>query len=413
MKRTMKQMLTVLLAVAMIAGMLVMPGVAAGEESGNAGIHYYNVELSDDAVNVYATGDDTTATVTYTVAADVTVYAISVDTSVADVTVGEGEITISAVGEGSTYVYVVAADAAVTTVAEAQAAGDKLVVIPVTVAGEEADTTALTAAIAAAKKLADTYTVRPDTTVADNVKKGSKYVLQSDKDALDAAIQAAQDVADKAGVAQAEVDTALAALNDAMDAFNGAVQTGAKTGTNTTTNYRDENRSETTTPAIVANFTDVPANAWFADSVKYCLDKKLVNGTSGTTFDPAKSTTRGMAVTVLARMAGVDTTDGEAWYTKGVDWAVEQGISDGTNPEGTITREQMVVMLYRYAKATAVENATMDFVDADQISDWAVEGMTWAVSKGIILGRGAQDLDPQGVCSRAELVAMLTRFCKL
>ena len=625
MKKTMKQMLTALLTVAMIASMLVVPGVAANNAAGAASVNYYEVTLDTDAVTVYANGTDTKVVNAYAVTddANVAVYAVSADTGVATATVDGDKVTIAGAAEGETYIYIVAADAAVTTVAEAQAAGDKMKVVAVTVKaaeqpqppvpqgpttgvftldiGEEvaagkltagelagsdpepanqikglgteglftlivkktggaaidtrnsktefedsyagthnyktggnvkkledmvdegkcitfttgdkatvkvwwcsgsskgstlavanqigeavptlvtataeksaqnvgvitvfenvpagvnylyspdgtarffkvvvavgdstipgggdepgpgpvdpekpADVAALNTAIADAKALADVYDVKPDTTVASNVKDGAKYVLESDKKALDDAIAAAEAVAAKTDATQAEVDAAVAALNDAVAAFNAAVKTGTKTttgGSNHGSSSRPGDRGEQPTkPTIVANFTDVPTDTWFADSVKYCVEKGLVNGTSETTFEPSTTTTRGMVMAVLARLAKVDTTGGETWYEKGMAWAVEQGVSDGTNPEAVVTREQLAAMLYRYAKTTAVENGTLDFVDADQTSDWAVDAMTWAVSKGIVLGKGEKTLDPQCACTRAELATMLARFCKL
>ena len=87
---------------------------------------------------------------------------------------------------------------------------------------------------------------------------------------------------------------------------------------------------------------------WYADAVKYVTDKGLMNGTDDNQFSPSATTTRAMLMTVLARYAGEDTTGGATWYEKGMNWAKAKGVSDGTNPNANITREQLVTMMYRY-----------------------------------------------------------------
>lgn len=88
---------------------------------------------------------------------------------------------------------------------------------------------------------------------------------------------------------------------------------------------------------------------WAADAIDFVAARELFNGTGANTFSPNRPMTRGMLMTVLARMNDVDTEGGSTWYEKGLLWAVEQGISDGTNPEQKISREQLVTMLYRAA----------------------------------------------------------------
>ena len=92
---------------------------------------------------------------------------------------------------------------------------------------------------------------------------------------------------------------------------------------------------------------------WFAGAVDYVYRNGMMNGVGGGLFDPNGSVTRGMLMTVLARMAGVNTAGSQPWYKAGMDWAKAVGVSDGTNPEGSITREQVAVMLYRYCGAPA------------------------------------------------------------
>ena len=160
-------------------------------------------------------------------------------------------------------------------------------------------------------------------------------------------------------------------------------------------------------------FTDVADNFWGKEAIDYVVAEGLMNGTSETTFAPNVTTTRAMLMTILARMDGVDTTGSDPWYQKGMEWAVAEGVSDGTNPEGTITREQLAVMLYRYSGNPAVSADALTFADADAVSDWAVDSVKWAVANGIISGKGNNTLDPQGNATRAEVAQMLYNFSKI
>ena len=163
-------------------------------------------------------------------------------------------------------------------------------------------------------------------------------------------------------------------------------------------------------------FTDVSDNAWYASAVNYAVDKGLMNGTGDSKFSPEADTTRGMIVTILARLDGKNTS-GTPWYQAGQRWAMEYEISDGTNMTGAITREQLVAMLFRYAvkngmdAVTLAENLTQ-FMDASDISAWAVSAMQWAVGQGLIQGSNGQ-LRPQANASRAEVATILMRFCEL
>ena len=161
-------------------------------------------------------------------------------------------------------------------------------------------------------------------------------------------------------------------------------------------------------------FTDVVSGSWYYDGVKYAYDNGLMNGTGANAFNPNADTTRSMIVTILARMEGVNTSGGATWYTAGRAWAMENGISDGTNMEGKITREQLAAMLYRYAKLKGYDvSASADisgYTDASSVSSWATDAMRWAVSAGLINGRTATTLAPQGNATRAEVASILMRF---
>lgn len=165
-------------------------------------------------------------------------------------------------------------------------------------------------------------------------------------------------------------------------------------------------------PATGSSFTDVPAGSWYEDAVKYVSEKGLMNGTSSTAFSPNASTTRGMIVTILARVEGVNTS-GTPWYAAGQKWAMDNGISDGTNMVGEVTREQLATILYRYAKQKGYDvsksAALTAFADADKVSGYASEAMQWAVAEGLLQGSNGK-LDPQGSATRAQVATILMRF---
>ena len=156
------------------------------------------------------------------------------------------------------------------------------------------------------------------------------------------------------------------------------------------------------------SFNDM-ADHWAKDAVEFASSRELFNGVGNDAFGPDRSMTRGMVSTVLARLAGADTAGGETWYAKGTVWAVENGISDGTNPEQPGTREQLAAMLYRYAGSPAV-SGELGFDDADSISAWARDAVRWCVDNGILNGVGGNRMTPQDLARRGQVAAMLMRF---
>ena len=151
---------------------------------------------------------------------------------------------------------------------------------------------------------------------------------------------------------------------------------------------------------------------WYADAVKYVSDKGLMNGTDDNQFSPNASTTRAMLMTVLARYAGEDTTGGATWYEKGMNWAKAKGVSDGTNPNANITREQLVTMMYRYAGSPKADGKLDSFSDAASVRTYAADAMQWAVANGIVNGSNGK-LNPQNNATRAQVAAILMRFCEM
>ena len=158
------------------------------------------------------------------------------------------------------------------------------------------------------------------------------------------------------------------------------------------------------------HFADVPQQHWADEAVAFVSARELLTGTGAADFSPEAPMTRAMLVTALARFDGADTAGGSTWYDKGLDWAVENGISDGSDPDGGVTREQLAVMLWRYAGSPTVDGLPLDFTDADRASDWAQAALSWAVQNGILNGKGGGILDPQGPATRAESAQMLKNF---
>lgn len=157
-------------------------------------------------------------------------------------------------------------------------------------------------------------------------------------------------------------------------------------------------------------FGDVSQDAWYLEAVNYVTDAGLFNGTSETAFAPEANMTRAMVMTVLARLAGVDTTTGDTWYQAGMEWAMEMGISDGTNPYGNVTREQLATMLHRHSGEHPVEADLNHFHDVHHISHWALDAKGWAVVNGIIHGKTDTLLAPEANATRAEVATMIMRF---
>ena len=168
-------------------------------------------------------------------------------------------------------------------------------------------------------------------------------------------------------------------------------------------------KPETSQEPEAPAFSDVPVGAWYEEAVAYVAGQGILQGTGTGKFSPDTNLTRGMMMTLLARMAGVDTTGGKTWYEKALTWAVAQGISDGTRPEATITREQLVTMLYRFAGAPVAEGDLSAFTDGEAVSTWAREAAIWAVEAGILQGSGGK-LRPQDAATRAETAQLLWKY---
>ena len=160
------------------------------------------------------------------------------------------------------------------------------------------------------------------------------------------------------------------------------------------------------------DFVDVPNNYWGSTYIDFATSRGLFSGTSESTFAPDTPMNRAMIVTVLAAYEGVDTTTGSTWYEAGRQWAMANGISDGTNMNQNLTREELAVMLWRYAGSPTVAPLS-GYSDLDNISDWAEMAMAWAVRNGMIAGMDGNMLNPGGQATRAQVATILMRFVEL
>ncbi|MEG0597725.1 MAG: S-layer homology domain-containing protein, partial [Oscillospiraceae bacterium] len=160
-------------------------------------------------------------------------------------------------------------------------------------------------------------------------------------------------------------------------------------------------------------FTDVKAD-WAYESIVYAYQNQLFSGVGENKFAPTDNMNRAMLWTVLYRMAGSpnQTENPANWYADAQAWAMAEKISDGTNPDGNITREQLATILFRYAKAAATAADMSGFTDTSDISGFAKDGMSWAVESRILQGNSGK-LNPAGNATRAEVAAMLQRFAGL
>ncbi len=175
-------------------------------------------------------------------------------------------------------------------------------------------------------------------------------------------------------------------------------------------------------------FTDVKESDWFYDAVMFVYEKKIMVGTSDTTFSPYGTATRGMMAAIIWRMEGSPKAEysgtlkdvpKDSYYAEAVKWTMQQGIFSGYGgglfgPDDPITRQQLAAIFYNYAKYKGYDLTPTDslsgFTDGDKVSDWAQDAMKWAVGSGLMNGKGDGILDPQGTATRAEIAAMLHRF---
>ena len=185
--------------------------------------------------------------------------------------------------------------------------------------------------------------------------------------------------------------------------------------------------AESDEPECALPFVDVHANDWFFDPVCYVYREGLMTGTSATTFAPDATTTRAMIVSILARQENVTAAEEAGftdvaendWFATAVNWAAREGIVAGFEdesfrPNEAITREQLAAILCNYSawkgKDTSARADLSRYSDAAEISSWATDVMRWAVAEGLISGMTADELQPQGNATRAQVAAILQRY---
>lgn len=158
-------------------------------------------------------------------------------------------------------------------------------------------------------------------------------------------------------------------------------------------------------------FEDVPSGSWYYPGICYSWQNGLMSGVSDSSFAPMEPTTRAMVWTVLARINRVS-VQGEAgmeWYEPGAAWAVRQGLTDGADPMGAITREALVEMLWKQVGGPLTQGDLSGFSDSGTVSAYAENAVRWAVNEGLLCGSDGQ-LSPQGSVTRAELAAIVMRY---
>ena len=183
-------------------------------------------------------------------------------------------------------------------------------------------------------------------------------------------------------------------------------------------------------------YTDAKTTDWYHDGVHFCLENGLMVGYGDNIFQPNAPTTRAMLIVMLWRLNGspvvnyaldfADVKEG-TWYTEAVRWAKSEGVAGGYGngkfgPDDTLTREQMVTMLFRYARykgydvSVGEDTNILSFDDATTVAEYAIPAMQWACGSGVVGGKDAADgsgliLDPKGSTTRAQMATMVMRFC--
>ncbi len=202
----------------------------------------------------------------------------------------------------------------------------------------------------------------------------------------------------------------------------------ATENTTTDTGTGSENSVNTGTESenILKTFGDLPSGAWYQEAVGYVVSKGLMSGYGNGKFGPNENLSRAQLAQILYNNEGQPTPTGTSsfadvasgsWYANAVIWANQKGIVGGYGkdlfgPDDPITREQLAVMLWRYAKNPSATNEELHFSDADEAGSFALEALKWAVEKGIITGYGDGRIDPKGLANRAQVAQMLMRYLK-
>ncbi len=224
---------------------------------------------------------------------------------------------------------------------------------------------------------------------------------------------------------------------DIGDTYYSGSSSSSSSNKNNKTEKKDDTDNKTEEPKKEAvkntfeenTFTDIKKDDWYYESVKYVYENNLMQGT-GDGFEPQSKMTRAMLVTVLYRMANPSGKTGNhnfadvpagQWYTGAVSWAAENNIVSGISetefaPNKDVTREQMALIIYRYAKMQGLEvsdtSNLQNFTDAKDVSEWALDAVKWANSQALISGTSDTTLSPKDTATRSQVAVILMRFCE-
>lgn len=177
----------------------------------------------------------------------------------------------------------------------------------------------------------------------------------------------------------------------------------------------DREAAESSVPDQAAQpiaYTDVPSDSACFDAVQYVSGRGLMTGVAPQTFAPDTAVNHAMLYTILARLDGADPSGGTVWYEKAIDWAISKAIYEDGNVRSDMTVEQMVATLWRYAGSPTASGSLEPFADSHMVSAGAVDAMRWAVEQNLLTIVG-DNLEPQKTVTRAEVAAILMRFCQM
>lgn len=195
---------------------------------------------------------------------------------------------------------------------------------------------------------------------------------------------------------------------------SGSSGSSGNSGTTSNNDVQDSQQDDSeveTYEKIIEKFTDISEDLWYNDAVCFVVLNGIFNGTSETEFSPNLNMTRAMVFTVLHRISGDEEfTGSEIWYQDGLNWALENGISDGTNIDANITREQLATMLYRAENSPSANSDLSIYEDFSEISSYAIEALKWANEQGLITGKTKTNLAPKDMATRAEVATIIMRY---
>ena len=374
--------------------------VTAAPKSSNADVNSVTV------AGVEATaGENNAYTVTLPYGTDVTAGSFVIVTSDAGATVG------ALTNEGNVWTFTVTAEDGVTS-------KTYTVTVSFTEAPKSNDTGVSSITVAGFKAVAganNSYTVTvPYGTV---VKTGSFVIVTRHPRATVSALTNTRNIWSFTVTAEDGVTTAVYTVTVNTAALPEPITPGV------------DNKKPASKPEVKLPFTDVSTSDWFYDDVAFVYENGLFSGTDSRSFSPNASMTRAMLVTVLYRLEGEPTVTGRssftdvrsgAYYEKAVIWAAANGIVTGTDstsfsPDAKVTREQLAAILFRYAQYRKLDTDASaklnSFTDADSVSAYASDALSWAVSEGLINGASGK-LMPKGDATRAQVAAILHRFVK-